>query len=339
MTEKRLKSALGRALAGLENRTETDATPGRVRAAKAQPGQAPATSTSTPPGRAQPIRYLDTMEQGIETQDIFEVDTERCVLWPYHNRLYDLLTEEDCADLIESIRTHGQLVPAIGRRRRSDDRVNIEIISGARRLWVARYLKLHIKVELRALNDEEAFVVSEDSNRYSDITHYERAIEYRRVLEAVFGRNQARMAARVNISEAQLSRYLALAELPQPVINAFSDPRKITLKLAAQIRAALKVPSAETRILAVASEIAKVHEPTDAQAVARRLLRTRSRKPDRGGERMMIKGGSGDVVFTVQKRTRDVIVTIPRDKIGQAGLAQLVSETLANISRGQDSSK
>ncbi|EQD56997.1 parB-like partition protein, partial [mine drainage metagenome] len=140
------------------------------------------------------------MGQGVETQDIFEVETERCVLWPFHNRLYDLLSEMECGDLIESIRTHGQMVPVIGRRRHTEERADIEVVSGARRLWVARYLKLRIRIEIRALTDEEAFVVSEDSNRYSDISPFERAREYQRALEAVFDGNQARMAARINLS-------------------------------------------------------------------------------------------------------------------------------------------
>ncbi len=315
MADKKLKSTLGRAIAGLGSLSPSGGE-----------GSAPRAN------RQQPIRYLDAMDQSIDTQDVFEMDTERCVPWPFHNRLYELLTETECSDLIESIRTHGQLVPAIGRRHKTEGRADIEIVSGARRLWVARFLKIRIKVDLRVLTDEEAFVVSEDSNRYEDITQYERAIEYRRVLGAIFGGNQARMAARVNISAGHLSRFLALAELPKPIVEAFPDPRKITLKLAAQIRAAMNSPGADKRILAVASEIARKHEPTEAEAIARAILATKGRKPGSGGKRVEIKGPDGAVAFTLEKRSREVIVKIPKDRIGLAQLARLISEALGNLS-------
>ena len=46
------------------------------------------------------------------------VDPARCVMWSRHNRAYDLLTEENCRDLIDSLRAQGQQeFPAIVRRR------------------------------------------------------------------------------------------------------------------------------------------------------------------------------------------------------------------------------
>ena len=45
------------------------------------------------------------------------VDPARCRMWEGHNRDYQLLTEERCADLIDSIKAQGrQEMPAIVRR-------------------------------------------------------------------------------------------------------------------------------------------------------------------------------------------------------------------------------
>src|SRR3546814_14396509 len=72
------------------------------------------------------------------------VDPARCRMWAGHTREYALLNEEQCADLIESIKSQGRpQVPAIVRRVRGETDYDLEVICVARRdvsiSWLSRY--------------------------------------------------------------------------------------------------------------------------------------------------------------------------------------------------------
>src|SRR5256885_8973977 len=69
-----------------------------------------------------------------------------CRLWHGHAR-GDLLDEVSCAPLIDSIRTNGQRIPALGRRCGSAEEASIELIYGARRLFAAQVLGLELLVD------------------------------------------------------------------------------------------------------------------------------------------------------------------------------------------------
>lgn len=43
-------------------------------------------------------------------------DPFRCRMWDFHDRIDTHVDETTCRQMIESIATHGQLVPALGRR-------------------------------------------------------------------------------------------------------------------------------------------------------------------------------------------------------------------------------
>ena len=61
------------------------------------------------------------------------VDPTRCRMWDRHNRIYDLLTPENCADLIDGIQQQGkQEFPAVVRRVEGVDGIDFEVICGAR---------------------------------------------------------------------------------------------------------------------------------------------------------------------------------------------------------------
>lgn len=172
----------------------------------------------------------------VETLTVLEIDPARCRLWAHHNRLYNLLDENYCEDLIASFKAQGQVEPAIVRRLRDDPEHDYEIIAGARRHWTATYLGLKLKVEVQDITDERAFLVSDATNKGKDISEFERAIEYKTALNLYYDGSQTRMAARLNISDSKLSRYLALADLDPIVVQAFPDPREIYSKYALQLR-------------------------------------------------------------------------------------------------------
>ena len=70
------------------------------------------------------------------------VEPERCAMWSRHNRAYDLLTEDNCRDLIDSIKAQGQQeFPAIVRRLPAGQGAEYEVICGARRHFAVTWLR------------------------------------------------------------------------------------------------------------------------------------------------------------------------------------------------------
>jgi hypothetical protein len=62
-------------------------------------------------------------------------------MWSHHERLEEHITEESCRAEIDSHSKHGQLMPVLGRLLKADLWHEVELIYGARRLFVARHLK------------------------------------------------------------------------------------------------------------------------------------------------------------------------------------------------------
>ena len=113
------------------------------------------------------------------------VDPARCRIWEHHNRRYELLNEMRCKDLVDSIKAQGgQEFPAVVRCISGDPSYDYEVICGARRHWAVTWLRAHhydhrFLIEIRDLNDEEAFRLSDIENRdREDISDYERATDY-----------------------------------------------------------------------------------------------------------------------------------------------------------------
>lgn len=193
------------------------------------------------------------------------VDPARCRMWAGHNRDYALLTEERCADLIESIKAQGrQEIPAIVRRVAGDPCYDFEVICGARRHWSISWLRSHnypdfkFLVDVREIGDEEAFRLADIENRArDDLTDLERAKDYLRALDAYYEGRQKTMAERLKVSESWLTRYLDLARLPAELTRAFVEPQQLGIRNAIALKALLKPEERKARAFQEADKLAK----------------------------------------------------------------------------------
>lgn len=198
------------------------------------------------------------------------VDPAQCAMWSRHNRAYELLNEDNCRDLIDSIRSQGQQeFPAIVRRLHGAG-AEYEVICGARRHFAISWLRANnypqfrYLVEVRDLTDEEAFRLADVENRdREDISDFERARDYAAALEQYYGGRQKGMAERLEVSEGWLSRYLTLARLPEVVVSAYPSIRDIKELHARILKPLLADPKLAPSIISVATELA------DKQAEAR----------------------------------------------------------------------
>ncbi|CUH85021.1 ParB/RepB/Spo0J family partition protein [Thalassovita mediterranea] len=208
------------------------------------------------------------------------VDPADCQMWDRHNRAYELLTPENCADLIDGIKSQGQQeFPAIVRRLPAGQGATYEVICGARRHFAISWLRANnypqfkYLIEERELTDEEAFRLADIENRdREDISDFERARDYAQAIALYYGGTQKVMAERLEVSAGWLSRYLDLARLPREVVGAFPTIRDLKELHARQLKPILKTHRAEVLEEAVRISADRVAGASiDAAAVLKRL--------------------------------------------------------------------
>lgn len=175
----------------------------------------------------------------------------RIRLWSGHNRDYQLLSVERCADLIEGFtRTGSQEFPAIVRKVSDDDDFDFEVVCGARRHWTANHLSWPLLVEVRELDDRQAFILQDLENRdREDVSDYERAVDYKKALPRYFENSRSAMAKFLEIDKGNFHRLLELADLPKPVVEAYGDLRELKVHHGTAYRKLIADPAVKRRLL------------------------------------------------------------------------------------------
>jgi len=215
----------------------------------------------------------------VEEKTFLWVLPERCRMWERHNRQYDLLDEQRCEDLIVGFRSQGrQEMPAIVRRVEGDPNYDYEVICGARRHWTVSYLRKNnytqfkFLIDIRELNDEEAFRLSDIENRdKEDISDYERACDYRKALDFYYDGVQQRMADRLEVSKDWLSRFIYLADLPMPIVNAYANIFDIKAGHVRKLKPLLEDRKLKGRMLKKAEEL--IAEQAIRKAAEKELIK------------------------------------------------------------------
>ncbi len=256
------------------------------------------------------------------------VDPATCRMWARHNREYGLLTEDNCRALIDGIRAQGQQeFPAVVRRLDGEAQ-QYEVICGARRHFAVSWLRANnypqfrYLVEIRDLTDEEAFRLADIENRdRDDISDYERARDYAHAIELYYGGKQKAMAARLEVSEAWLSRYLGLAKLPDEVVAAFASIRDLRELHARTLKPLLARPQDRKAVLAEAARIAVLQrdgqgvEP--AQVVAR--LKGAVSEPKAKPTVRVFRRAPEESGITARRSGRKTVLEVP-DSLSRAGV-------------------
>lgn len=272
------------------------------------------------------------------------VDPTQCAMWSRHNRAYELLNVDNCRDLIDSIRSQGQQeFPAIVRRLHGAG-AEYEVICGARRHFAISWLRANnypqfrYLVEVRDLTDEEAFRLADVENRdREDISDFERARDYAAALEQYYGGRQKGMAERLEVSEGWLSRYLALARLPEAVVAAYPSIRDIKELHARILKPLLADPKLAPPILSVATELAEKQAAARngrgaaidaAQVLAK--LRAAAAGPKRvkpAGQ--VFKGSAETAGMTLKKRGAKLTLEFS-EKLSEAALRSAFEDFMAH---------
>lgn len=173
-----------------------------------------------------------TKEEKVSTEAGEVKEVEISELHEFHNHPFQIRSDEELEEMIESVRKHGVLVPGIVRKRKEG---GYEIIAGHTRRHVCEVLGLEtMPVFVKDLDDDEASLIMVDSNiQRENIRPSEKAKAYKIKYDAM--KNQGRegnslqmMSEESGENYKSIQRYIWLARLNDDLL-ALVDKKKLGL--------------------------------------------------------------------------------------------------------------
>lgn len=251
------------------------------------------------------------------------VDPAECRLWEHHDRDYNRLTQAFCQDLIDSFLANGgQKMPALVRRTTDGGAHRYEIIAGARRYWTVNWLRennypqFEFLIQIVDCTDEEAFRLNllENLDR-KDVSDYERACNFADALKTYYHGSQAEMAKRLEKTESWVSRFIAMAKLPEPIVSAYPSIHDLKVTHASELLKLATNAGTSERVLNEARKLHAEHQTRSGESaklmsgaeVLKRLKLAAASKRGRGGDRGPVKqyGPKGAVHLTLKSVNRN----------------------------------
>ena len=157
----------------------------------------------------------NNMEKTAEAGDVKEIPLSE--LHEFHNHPFQIRSDEELAEMIESVREHGVLVPGIVRKRKEG---GYEIIAGHTRKHVCELLGFEtMPVFVKEMDDDEASLVMVDSNiQRENIRPSEKAKAYKIKYDAMKNQGKAGNSLKMMSEESGenyklIQRYIWIARL------------------------------------------------------------------------------------------------------------------------------
>jgi len=180
-------------------------------------------------------------------------------------------TDEDLAELAESIKSQGILQPLLVRQ----DDTGYELITGERRLRAAKRAGLtQVPVILKRANDEKLLEMAIVENiQREDLNPIEEAEAYHRLITQL-KLTQDQASARVGKSRSAVANFLRLRQLPDQIKAGITDG---TLSMG-HARALLGAETSTQQLAAWRSVVSKKLSVRETEALIRRL-KAEKKKP------------------------------------------------------------
>jgi ParB family chromosome partitioning protein len=212
---------------------------------------------------------------------VLRLDPKRVRATQFINRHERAFLESDpkFIELKDSLRLNGQEQPIRVRAVANDPTADFEIVSGHRRHRASLALDAEIEggFPLLALLDGKAaesrdlvLKMYRENEERADLSAFEKGAMFRQWLSNGVFAEQGHLAAAIGVSDATVTKYLQIAELPSSVVAAFSDPRDIAVRWSHDLVKALKAHPA--KVEETAQRLANTSPRPDAGAVARALI-------------------------------------------------------------------
>ncbi len=207
-------------------------------------------------------------------QLVVKLDPSRVKESKWKNRHELSYATKEYLDLRDEIEAAGGNVQPIKVRRKgkgADGADEYEIVYGRRRNRACLDLSFPVAAIVEDLDDVELFKAMERENRNrADLSPWEQGVMYKDALDSKLFSSQKQMAAALNISSGALSMALALASLPDEIINAFPSPLELQYRWAPELTQALEADTA--RVLTRAQEFMEQSPRPPAKVVLEGLV-------------------------------------------------------------------
>lgn len=234
---------------------------------------------------------------------------------PFH-----VTDDQSLRDMAESIRTYGQLTPALARPL-EDKPGEYELVSGNRRHRACAMAGLtHMKVIVKEMTRDEAIIQMVDANlQRESLFPSERAFAYKMKLEAI--RRQAGRPSKDNSRQVvgnlesadivgkssgesgrQVQRYIRLTELIQPLLTMVDD-KKIALNPAVELSYLSHDQQADLL------DLMEAYDSTPSLAQAQRLKQAAK-------EGILDRNGI-DLVMREEKPNQKEVFKLPRERLAK----------------------
>ena len=173
-------------------------------------------------------------------QKFIDVSPQELCNWHGHDRQpFELDTDQTVNSLLEN----GQTTPIIIRKCEDPKKVSrgvlYEIIDGERRWHAAKEIakkdpSFKLKALLRALNDQEAYLVQLIANEHSPLCGYSQALSYQKTLNEC-GLKYYELAARLGIANATFTRRMCYLEIDDRLWAKITNKRNVSTATAANL--------------------------------------------------------------------------------------------------------
>lgn len=282
----------------------------------AAPGPAPAAGSKPRTGVAAITERINIHHRVVELEAqvatlsaadvVVQLDPKLVRQSKWKNRHELSFSTQEYADLKSEIEAAGGNVQPIKVRRaqKGDGEQEYEVVYGRRRLRACLDLGLLVNAIIEDMDDLQLFTEMDRENRNrADLSPWEQGVMYKDAIEAKLFPSQRQMAAALNISTGNMSMAVALASLPQEVIQAFPSPLELQHRWAADLTRVLEEDAA--KVMAVAAEISALTPRPSAKEVFARLVS---------------KGSTDSLVKKDLKVRGKVVGSIARDAKGAMSL-------------------
>lgn len=154
------------------------------------------------------------MEKAAEAGDVKEIPLSE--LHEFHNHPFQIRSDEELAEMIESVREHGVLVPGIVRKHKEG---GYEIIAGHTRKHVCELLGFEtMPVFVKEMDDEASLVMVDSNIQRENIRPSEKAKAYKIKYDAMKNQGKAGNSLKMMSEESGenyklIQRYIWLARL------------------------------------------------------------------------------------------------------------------------------
>jgi ParB family chromosome partitioning protein len=204
--------------------------------------------------------YFKT-QSGIEfsEQELIYVNPEECESWIYANRQENELGDID--GLIDSIKTHKQLQPALIRHHPTPHGdIKYEVIFGRRRHIACLKLGIPFLAIRKQISNIQDAVASQDAENKlrNDVSNYSNAMLYRRLLADNVFKSEKELADKLKFPTSTLNDLMAYSKIPEDIVKEIPNIHTLSKQLAVKLVQLLnKSKDNHQKILKIAGQIGK----------------------------------------------------------------------------------